>query len=432
MRILVVSFRFPPSNSSGSLRVGKNAINLESLGEDVRVLTALEPPLSNDLELGFDESKVIRTRWRNINWIPERLSGGSEKVRSEGYSRHTSARRRAEVLWRNVVNFPDLAAGWIPYAIRTGVTAAESWKPDIILGSFGPQSSLIVASTISRQTGVPWVAEFRDLWRGNPYNQAFRWRQKVDWSLERRIVASASAIVTVSEPLAEELHALHGKPCHVIRNGFDEEDLPEPTEPDPGPLTIRHLGTIYPGQRDPSPLFRVLRDDEYLSDRVRVEFYGRNLGDLDELVREHRVGRCVTVGSQVTRQESLRLQVTSDALLLLMSGSARDAGTLPGKLFEYAGCARPVLQIGGSGGLSAQMIRNDALGWAPSSDAELHDLLVRLVSQKEHARIPSTTTLARSKLSRRHQTEQLQRILHTVAAPASAASAAADGGERDA
>lgn len=44
-----------------------------------------------------------------------------------------------------------------------------NWKPDVILASAMPYTSLLVAAKLSRKYDIPFVAELRDLWVDNHY-----------------------------------------------------------------------------------------------------------------------------------------------------------------------------------------------------------------------------------------------------------------------
>ena len=51
MKVLILSWYFPPSNTIGAIRVGKLAKYLMRRNVDVRVVTAREPDLSKTLPL---------------------------------------------------------------------------------------------------------------------------------------------------------------------------------------------------------------------------------------------------------------------------------------------------------------------------------------------------------------------------------------------
>src|SRR5205823_6427111 len=123
-----------------------------------------------------------------------------------------------------LMHIPDIRAEWIKTAVPAGRRLIAEWRPDIIFASAPPWTGLIVASRLARAFGIPWVADFRDLWVDNPYYGEAGWRRPVDAALERLTLRNAAALVTVSPIWAEQLQRRHGKAAEVVYNGYAEED----------------------------------------------------------------------------------------------------------------------------------------------------------------------------------------------------------------
>ncbi len=85
MKILLISFHFPPENAIGAVRVGKLAKYLVENGHEVRVLTRefLQPATTLPVEI--DDLYIIRTKWFDINSIPSLFFGGKKRVKQAGY-----------------------------------------------------------------------------------------------------------------------------------------------------------------------------------------------------------------------------------------------------------------------------------------------------------------------------------------------------------
>jgi hypothetical protein len=66
MRILLVTFHFPPYNSIGSVRPSKMAKFLMRQGHEVRVLTPARQPCPQGLPLEVPEDTVTYTPWVNL------------------------------------------------------------------------------------------------------------------------------------------------------------------------------------------------------------------------------------------------------------------------------------------------------------------------------------------------------------------------------
>ena len=72
-------------------------------------------------------------------------------------------------------HFPDGASGWLIPGILAGRKLLKGDKPDIIFASGMPWTALLVAYGLHIGSGIPYVADFRDPWVGNPFHPARGW-----------------------------------------------------------------------------------------------------------------------------------------------------------------------------------------------------------------------------------------------------------------
>ncbi len=325
MKVLIVSFAFPPSNVIGAVRVGKLARYLDHRGHDVRVLTT-DLVADRSLPLEILRERVFYTEYRPrrhwVDWVVRSLrvrtafpAGG----RRENAPAQDSAPARS--LWQTfrrhyfgLIHIPDMRADWIRTAIPAGRQLIKEWKPEIIFASAPPNTGLVVASRLARAHDIPWVADFRDLWVDNPYYSEPGWRKRIDAILERRILRRAAGLVTVSPVWAEQLRRRHGKDVTVVYNGYAQEDFPplaQQTNPE-GSLTIRYMGSIYRGFRDPSVLFSAIaRLPDHIRTRINVEFFSDAEDAVLDAATAHRVESAVAVKPRVPYRHALALQMES-------------------------------------------------------------------------------------------------------------------------
>jgi glycosyltransferase involved in cell wall biosynthesis len=425
MRVLLVSHAFPPRNVVGAVRVGKFASYLHQAGHDVRVVAA---PTTGDQSLVVDfpldrvayaDERAVEPALsrvvKRIRGFPTDVRGGTATPRVAGPAAPARTGLSA-VLARHfsaLLHIPDARAGWIGAATVAGREIARGWRPDIVFASAPPYSALIAASRIARACDAPWIAEIRDLWVGNPYSNDPAWRRWIDRFLEWRVLGSAAALVTISPSCAAALRCRHRQPIACVLNGYVEEDFPaEPAEPPPGEVvSILYTGGIYPGYRDPSPLFRAIAGlGAAERQRIAVHFYGPPAQEVAPLAAEHGVADRVFVHDPVPYKASLALQTLADVLLLLQWNDQKDAGTLPAKFFEYLGARRPILSLGYEHGDLAAMIRERAAGLVANDPEVIAQQLRGWIAQKP-AGIPPVAPQARAGLTRAEQYSRLEQFL---------------------
>ncbi|MBD0370374.1 MAG: glycosyltransferase [Pyrinomonadaceae bacterium] len=421
MRILIVSYAFPPFNSIGGVRVGKTAKYLARAGHDVRVIAAQDQPFPPTLPLEIPEQQVVYTRWLNVRKPVEVVSkdappakdAGKEGAKRSGVREALKSGVRFGL--RTFLYFPDANIGWFPYAVREAARFLKDWRPEIILASSPPPSTLLVARRLAKKYGVPWVADLRDLWVDHQYYDQPRWRERLERRLERSVLGSAAGLVTVSEPLAETLKTKYGRSAALVLNGFDPSDYPDSNAGESslkGPLRILYTGVVYEGRQDPSPLFSALKELGPEMKEVEVTFYGSFLQKVRELVAVYGVEQVVQINDPVPYRESLRMQTEADVLLLLLWNDPEHKGVYTGKLFEYIGARRPILAVGNAGDVAAELIESRGLGFVTNDANEILERLRSWIKEKrETGRIPVVRATETARFSREEQTRVLERYL---------------------
>ena len=368
MRILLISSYFYPQNRVPVLRVGQWAKYWAQQGHEVTVLTTHKYPflgpygLSPELPPGVTVVEVPFLP----EWLRERLArrsgapaAGDNTVATGTAGDHL--RQRVRKLRGYIGSLIDIHDLWVGPARRRGMELMAARHHDVIVSSFSPPAAHMIACRLkAAHPDAVWLADFRDLWANNHITSArsvLRWMEN---ALEQRTVGNrADALCTVSTPLAEDLRSRYPDlPVWVVENGFDPEEFPgwesrlKPGRPVSRPLRICYAGTLYPGRRDPSPLFDAVNSliDNGVIDRrqIAIDFYGQNEKELAEILHRCHGNRHGIVHAHgfVSREESLAAQSRSDLLLLLESSEPAARGVLTGKLFEYLVSGIPVLAVG--------------------------------------------------------------------------------------
>jgi len=426
MRVLIVSFWFPPANVVGAIRVGKLARYLNGRGYEVRVLTTeiggdrsltveipIEQVIYTDYRQRSDRLAVLGRPFRR----PAAVGASGEVSPLEGKRPSKPARDWLQRQYRALIHIPDMRSDWIKTAIPAGKRLIEKWRPDVIFASTPPYTCLIVASRLSRTFSIPWIADFRDLWADSPYYRDPVWRLLIDRVIERVNLRSASALVTISPHLAHDLERRHQKRVEVVFNGYAEEDFPEPPAEGntSGPLTIRYTGGIYRGFREPSPLFAAIGLLENgLRRQIRVEFFGESDSSVGGLADSYGIADLIAMRPQVPYRSALGLQLQADVLLMLQWNDKREEGTMPAKLFEYLYARRPILYIGYEHGAAAELIKQRGAGLVSNSPERIRDQLQTWLAQKRSNSLTRLDVSVSRGLSRDEQFRKLEHVFANV------------------
>ena len=255
-------------------------------------------------------------------------------------------------LYRAIFYYPDQYRGWKPFAIKAASELLRNEHVDAMISCM-PVTSYIVASNLKGKINIPWIVDLTDLWSQNHNYSYGPLRKFFDTRLELKTLSRADALITVSEPLAAKLRALHkGKPICVIANGFDPAEVNAPPANLTAKFTITYTGTISTGKQDPSKLFAALQSlitgGQMNPGEVEVRFYWHELTWLDKAIDRYGLSNVVKQYGMVSKQTAQEKQRESQLLLLLDWDDPQEKGVYLGKTFEYLGAKRPILATGGS------------------------------------------------------------------------------------
>ncbi len=380
-RVLIVSYFYPPVPSVGGVRAAGLVRYLPQFGWDPVVLTPRAPgrvPAGSLIETG---DRAFGAR------LKARLGASSDAslkdvldVREGSASFGRRAGARAIELAKSFTAVPDQNRGWAGPALEAARAALAARPVHAIVSTSPPATAHLVARRLAREAGVPWIADFRDLWADNHNSLAPPWRRRIDGLLEGRTLRTATALVTVSEPLARTLARRHpGARVATITNGFDPDEV-NPGVPLTREFTLTHTGTFYQGRRDPTLLFETLAalfaDGRLARERVRLRFFSRHEDWIAGLVRAHRLEDVVEVRPWAPRAEALAAQRESQLLLLLHWGGAAEEGVYTGKVFEYLAARRPILVCGGGPGVLDGLLAETGAGRHVADGAALRATLI--------------------------------------------------------
>ena len=345
MRILIVTYVFPPLNAIGSHRPYSWARTWRDLGHEIDVLTVAKHSFDGAMDLERDMTGI---RVHEVPYLPvarESSPAGSKVARWEKLKAITRRVRFS----MGIFGDPRLLA-YLPM-VRRGAALCVKRSFDFIIATSPPEVPFMVARTLSRRARIPWIADFRDLW----FQDMLLYRSKLaSWlsgPLNRWLVNDAALLVTVSRGLEGRLSNYLGREVFVSYNGFfADEDEAQTIPHSDGKLHIIYTGRLYPGKQDPEPLIQALgklrANIADLPQRLTLDVYGFDAPWFRSLVDRNGVQDCVTMHGFVPYRQSRGAQRSADLLLFIDWIETRTGGMLTGKLFEYLGSGRPILAIG--------------------------------------------------------------------------------------
>jgi hypothetical protein len=364
LNLLLVAYYFPPEPVAGALRPGYLATYLREFGWNVTVLTR---PLAQE-------------RARHIRAIPvvtapvlgdslERSVRGALDAQGESRTQRPSPLRRALRWAKKTLTFPDRAAGWAPAAFARGCGIARRRPFDAVISTATPATAHLVGASLAARLRVPWIADYRDPWAGNPGVGDGPVRARLQHLVERSVLRRASAITTISAPIAATLEAIHRRPVTVIPNASDPSDWQGLEAIVPQRFELCYTGSLYAEHRTPRLLFEALaalRSESDPAATVRVVFYGPANDHLMQEARRFGVEDLVEYRGIVPRAQAIAAQREASDLLIFLNMDPSTTFELGSKIIEYARARRPILAFGPAGSVVRDYLARHAMGWFAS------------------------------------------------------------------
>lgn len=232
------------------------------------------------------------------------------------------------------------------------VAGVLSPRPDLVFASSPPLFTAIAAAVVAKRHRVPWVMDVRDPWPEaavvlgeltNPRLIAIAER------LERRLYASAEAIVTVTEPFRADIASRIDDPAKitVVPNGTTQMWLDageaEVDRSELGLPSDRFLWTYAGNVGIAQGVDAAVDAAALLGDEFELLVIGG--GPLMEQLKERAAAGSGNVSFRPMMQpaEAARHLRASDALLVPLGEQPALAKFVPSKLFDYCAVGRPVI-----------------------------------------------------------------------------------------
>jgi glycosyltransferase involved in cell wall biosynthesis len=410
VKVLLVSFFFPPTGGGGLPRALKSAEQLPELGIETHVLAP------------------ARSRWIYSDSTPEppaahvhraQFIGPRSRRRGDELHGRSGLGRlllEAQLLPRRLL-VPDEHVTWNLTAVPTAIRVARREAIDVVLTSSPPSSLHFVGAAVKRATGAHWVADLRDSMIANPDRRTesllVRAKERSERTVAGLVARRADSIVVAAGAIGAEMEGLRPRTrVLTIPNGCDFDDFAG-LEHRRGPrFRITHTGTFL-GRRNAQPFLRAL---EASDPEITVRFVGDfRAADLEWVDRRGLNGR-IELHPWVSRRRSLELQRDSDALLLLLpEADRRGDGVISAKLYEYLAARRPILAAVPPNGAAANLVRRTGAGVVvPPDDTDaIRRALEDLGARWREGTLAETDL--HPELSRRRRTEELAQLLREVA-----------------
>lgn len=302
--------------------------------------------------------------------------------------------RWARFLAASFLCWPDRQKNWAARAVAKIPRYLQDDCQNIVVTS-GPLFSVHTEMLKWRRVAgrnLTWVMDMRDLWTNEPNPGLPRRFPSFLVAIERRLEQachkSADLVTTIGERAASLLHKDFGSEPVVLYNGYLGTERRACRIP-PQPLLFSYLGTILRGLYSPELLFKAAAALDLKRSGVEFHFRCSAPDVIERLSRKWNVDGCVTYGGFVPHKQSLELQESAGANILLSGTSACADHWVTGKIFELITANRPILAVTGKNSEIRKILHSVGVKSVAWDDESARQLLVEFLAGR--AGIPADT-----------------------------------------
>lgn len=355
-KVLVIAYYFPPMGLSGVQRTLKFVKYLPEYSFSPIVLTtgttnyfAFDETLFDDINTN---TPVFRTEKDPFN-IGNKKNNKTLKYPSR-------IKQKLFRMLSQTFMLPDSRKKWMKYAIELGdKIIQETPDIDVIFATAPPFTDFLVADELSKKYNIPFVVDYRDLWRDNPqYFFPTIWHKRMHEGMEERVLRHASKIVVISRNMQEKLLSryrfLTYNDVRVIPHGFDVTDFIQadpnykigeytPTLPKNNKkFVITHCG-LFPDDRTPKYFLKAIK--EFLDsnpdarNNINLRFVGILQNKHINMLKKYNLATISDTIGYVSHIDAIRYMLTSDVLWMMLNNNIET----PGRFYEYIGTQKPML-----------------------------------------------------------------------------------------
>ena len=395
MRLLLIAYEFPPSPSPQSLRWTYLARELDLLGHEVHVLTADLGGETPGLPALPTRIRVHRTypgpvrgmlaylrkrRQRKIDAGLVSIQDGEQEVSGletvirppRNWKQRVSEGIQTVAQY---IHFPDIRGEWRPWGRSALHRLLTKMDPDVVISSHEPATTIELALQAKRR-GFPWIADL-----GDPVLASYtpaRWRRRSE-DIERAMCREADLLTVTTDATVELMQRRYGREHGflVLPQGHDSRRVPGASAGvsfEQGRLELLYTGSFY--------LFR--RPDALLAGLLAVPEARLTIAAIT--VPESVLEAARRAPSQIRllgfrpHGAILDLQRSAD---LLVNIANDDMTQIPGKVNEYLGARRPLLNLGPGDDPVSRVITHLKRGWNCTNEADaIADCLRKRLADK--------------------------------------------------
>lgn len=353
MKALLLCSDFPPLQSASAQRSFSWFKYLPDFGISVVAIVRNHGEISRGSQLHEVLSGTIGGNLRELKRCGKTETGRDAHLKKHG-SDSSRFLRKIRTTIDSLLGQYFLSSEENSGLYRAADTYLSENNADVIIASASPFVLFRYASLLSDKYNIPWIADYRDEWKGNYSIERADFGTRLLYNIlalkERAWTKNASAFTSVSPQLLERISRRIGKKPYLVRNGVDHALLPEKKTESSGRFILFFAGTVYD-----SPYLDILENGMSCflrnvepGNTFKLVFAGIEINRTNGSRRIESMARkwsnFISILPSMKQEEVLRL-ISESALCLSLLDRPMSSGIYSAKIFDYLAMRKPVISI---------------------------------------------------------------------------------------
>jgi glycosyltransferase involved in cell wall biosynthesis len=420
-KILIIAYRFPPSNHTSSERTYSWARYFKEAGYYPVVITRnwdIDPKIEkHDIKPVGQTAKVVKEGDYEVHYLPF-----EPDISLRFFDKYAGT--KLHILYKIVLFIYSLLEPFFVFSLSKCYNgfyqkAKSMIEKDKDIGNCIISTPPFIMYKIGYRLKkkfkqVSFIADYRDDWGTNevfmnPNNKFLPGLlQKYAGYFERKWMKSYTFFLSVSQNYVEKIEAFIKRPGYLLENGFMGENyLDNNVVIDKDNFTITYVGSLL--QTQPIEIFinavkRVIESNK----NIKVQFVGgKNNYDSRIMPLIEGFESNFIFYPRISKGECIKLQMASDLLLLVSHNALK--GTPGSKMYEYLALRKPVLVCPTDNDIMEETLTASGQGIFVNNEEESYVALVNMMRKFERKEllVANVNTRYIDSFDRRNLTQKL-------------------------
>ena len=420
MKVLIITYYWPPSGGSGVQRWLKFVKYLRNFNVEPVVYTVDNPKyaiLDETLQSEIPNTvEVLKKPIKEPNNILSFFGKKSKKTSAGFLDANPSLFGKMVQYIRANYFIPDARKFWIKPSVQFLTEYLSNNKIDVVITTGPPHSLHLIGLQLKQKLAIKWIADFRDPWTDIDYFHQLPLTKKTirkHYQLEEEVVSTADSVLVVGKTMKEK-YLKFNQNIEVITNGFDDVKDESKVELDIK-FSIVHIGMMN-ADRNPRILWKVLsnliKENQDFAEDLQLKFVGKLAHEVFESIDKNKLNSVIEYITYLPHKEVVIFQQSAQILLLAVNKVPSAGGIITGKLFEYLQANRPILAIAPPEGDLAEIINTTKAGRVVGFDDEetlKKEILEMYKAYKKHKLVVNSKSI--EQYHRKNLTAQLADVI---------------------